>query len=494
MLVIPHQQCLSALHDFLLQSGYTSTNLADRLGLTDGLYADLSNLDPLLERTSDDGLLPLLARVFFVGWPITQEICRNYIPCNILELCISANLLVTESDTFAPNAILIPFQDTCLIACDAPRLRGHKPDAVLGPSGTTRTLAQAAFRSRTASVLDLGTGPGVLAIVAAGFSAEVTATDLNERCIEFARFNAALNGVENIDFRAGDGFAPVQGKQFSRILANPPFFLSPVKTFAFSDSPLLLDGFTRKLAAEAAVHLEPNGVFQMICEWVQVQGEPWQQRLRSWTAESGCDVFVLVGPQLNAMDYAERRSQESRKLHRQTAKDAMRERVTYFRQNGVERIFSGIITMRKRRGSNWFAALSGDVSCVTAAAIEDRMETLTLLHESSESEWLNLHFRLASDATMTQKSVLADEGWTTVSLELGKSDGIADGLKMDFPVLQAIELFDGSRTLAEIINDTAQRHGVSPVEAKARCLSLTRRLLQSGFVHPVKASDAQTAK
>jgi methylase of polypeptide subunit release factors len=491
MLVIPQQRPLSILHDFLVQSGYTGTNLSHELGLSHGLYADLSNLEPLLERTSDDALLPVLARVFFVGWPTAQDLCRKYIPYNILDVCVGANLLVQEGDTLAPQAILVPFEDTRLIACDAPRLRSNNPDAVLGPSGTTRTLAQAALRSQTTSLLDLGTGPGVLAIIAAGFSAHVTATDLNERCIEFARFNAALNGVENVEFLAGDAFAPVETRRFSRILANPPFFLAPVKTFAFSDSPLYLDGFTRKLALEASDHLEDNGVFQMICEWVQVEGEPWQQRLRSWTAESGCDVLVLLGPQLSAVDYAEKRSEESPKLHLRSRNGAMRERISYFRQNGVERIFSGIVTMRKRKGSNWFATLSGDVSPLTAVAIQSRTESLTLLHECPEPEWLTQRFRLASDTTITRKSILTDAGWTTACLELSKSDGIADALKLDMPVLQAIELFDGSRTLTEIINDVAQRQGISPGEAKARCLRLTRRLLQSSFVQAVNLQTSE---
>lgn len=493
MLVIPPQLSLSVLRDFLFESGYTSTILSQKLGLSYGLYADLSNLEPLLERTADDDLLPLLARVFFLGWPTAQDLCRKHIPANILDLFVSTNVLAPEGDTFIPNAIFVPFEDTRLIACDAPRLRSGNPDAVLGPSPTTRMLAQAALRSQTTSLLDLGTGPGVLAILAAEFSAHVIATDSNERCIEFARFNAALNGVDNIEFLTGDAFAPVEKKRFARILANPPFFLSPVQTFAFSDSPLHLDGFTRKLALEAPDHLEYNGVFQMICEWAQVDGEPWQQRLRSWTAESGCDVLVLVGPQLSATDYAEKRSQESSKLHLQTRTGTMRERINYFRQNGVERIFSGIVTMRKRKGSNWFGALSGDVSHLTAGAIQSRMETLTLLHQCPESEWLNVSFRLASDAVITQKTTLTNAGWTTY-LELAKSDGIADTLKLDLPVLQAVELFDGSRTLTEIINDVSEQQHISPAEAKARCVSLTRRLLQGSFVRPVTPTTTQTAE
>lgn len=55
------------------------------------------------------------------------------------------------------------------------------------------------------SFLDVGTGTGVLAIAAAKLfpGAVVTAYDTDIDAIEIARENARLNGVPNIDFRAG---------------------------------------------------------------------------------------------------------------------------------------------------------------------------------------------------------------------------------------------------------------------------------------------------
>jgi ribosomal protein L11 methyltransferase len=67
-----------------------------------------------------------------------------------------------------------------------------------------RTLSDAAVRGR--SVLDVGTGSGVLAMAAAKRGARVvTAVDIDPDAIDAARSSAALNeGVETVDWQVGD--------------------------------------------------------------------------------------------------------------------------------------------------------------------------------------------------------------------------------------------------------------------------------------------------
>ena len=57
------------------------------------------------------------------------------------------------------------------------------------------------------SVIDVGTGTGLLAFAAAHLwpSASVTATDIDPRAIDVTRENAAANGVEGIDLIVADG-------------------------------------------------------------------------------------------------------------------------------------------------------------------------------------------------------------------------------------------------------------------------------------------------
>lgn len=72
------------------------------------------------------------------------------------------------------------------------------------------------------SVLDVGTGCGVLAIHSALRGARVVATDYDRGALEIARANAIAHGVEDrIQFIQSDLLDKVQGK-FSLVLANLP--------------------------------------------------------------------------------------------------------------------------------------------------------------------------------------------------------------------------------------------------------------------------------
>lgn len=78
---------------------------------------------------------------------------------------------------------------------------------------------------RPLRALDLGTGSGASAVLAAARGARVVAVDLNPEAVRCARINAMLNRLEGaIDVRYGDLFAPVSGERFDLVTFNPPFF------------------------------------------------------------------------------------------------------------------------------------------------------------------------------------------------------------------------------------------------------------------------------
>jgi release factor glutamine methyltransferase len=93
---------------------------------------------------------------------------------------------------------------------------------------TTRVFLEAlAAESPTEkeTVLDLGTGTGVMAIAAARSGARVVAVDINPDAVRCARINCLLNRVdEMVVVRHGDLFRPVAGERFELVLSNPPFY------------------------------------------------------------------------------------------------------------------------------------------------------------------------------------------------------------------------------------------------------------------------------
>src|SRR3989338_9266222 len=76
----------------------------------------------------------------------------------------------------------------------------------------TPVMAKKAIVKKNDVVLDLATGSGMIGIFCADKAKKVIATDINPRAINYAKFNAILNGVESkIEFRIGDLFNPVKG-------------------------------------------------------------------------------------------------------------------------------------------------------------------------------------------------------------------------------------------------------------------------------------------
>jgi release factor glutamine methyltransferase len=78
------------------------------------------------------------------------------------------------------------------------------------------------------SVLDLGTGSGILAVTAAQKAANVLAVDLNPYAIRCAKDNAKLNHVlARMDFLQGDLFSAFQADvRFDLVLFNAPYLPS----------------------------------------------------------------------------------------------------------------------------------------------------------------------------------------------------------------------------------------------------------------------------
>lgn len=73
-------------------------------------------------------------------------------------------------------------------------------------------------------VLDLGCGYGPLGIAAAylaGPTGQVDMIDINERAVDLAKQNAALNNIDHVRVWQSDGFAAVTDV-YDWIITNPP--------------------------------------------------------------------------------------------------------------------------------------------------------------------------------------------------------------------------------------------------------------------------------
>ena len=101
-------------------------------------------------------------------------------------------------------------------------------DATLIPRPETETLVSWVLElalPNAASVLDLGTGSGAIALALASERPHwhVTALDVSEEALQVARGNAVRTRLTSVHFVQSDWYQAVTGQRFNALLANPPY-------------------------------------------------------------------------------------------------------------------------------------------------------------------------------------------------------------------------------------------------------------------------------
>jgi hypothetical protein len=204
--------------------------------------------------------------------------------------------------------------------------------------------------------LDLGTGCGIQALLAAKHSERVVATDVNERALAFAAFNAAPNGIENVELGPGNLFEPVDGERFGLLVANPPYVISPDATYAYRDRGGTRNELCQTIVRTASEHLVEGGFAHILVSWAYPPGEAdgLAEPLRDWVAGSGCDAWLLHyktdDPVTPAAGWLRPLASGSPTEH-EAALDRWLE---YLRRSGIEAVGYGAVVLRRRSGgSNW---------------------------------------------------------------------------------------------------------------------------------------------
>jgi SAM-dependent methyltransferase len=227
------------------------------------------------------------------------------------------------------------------------------PDHVLGPNPSASLLANATVRPRVGSVLDLGAGCGIQALLAARHADRVVASDLNPRAVTIASFNAALNHVA-VDCIEGDLFEPVRGQRFDLIVSNPPFVISPTASFLFRDSELGGEGIGRTIISNVAGLLNERGFCQLLTNWAHIEGVDWRERIEQAFEGCGCNAWVLAVHHAEPDIYASRWIQHLERTP-EAVGDALEEWMRYYEREHIIGFSWCVVTMRRATGPRtWF--------------------------------------------------------------------------------------------------------------------------------------------
>ena len=426
-----------------------------------------------------DGTIADTIRLLLLGRPVALDA----FPAR--ETLVELGLAVPDGDRLVPRARIVPTEGVYLAFDTFSRGDSDPPGWVGSFSPTAYWLASLTPRRRVRRALDIGTGNGVHALLAARHSDSVVATDVNRRALAFTEISAALNGITNVETRRGSLFDPVEGEVFDLITCNAPYVISPVSRWQYRDAGFPADEFSRRVVVEAAQHLADDGFASVMVSWLaEFEDEP-DEHVREWLASSGCDAWILGLSGSDPLDHAagwiERISSD------EAYEASLDEWTRYFADLGAAWITEGGVVMHRRAGSRHVVR----ADLVDEDELEFASDQIARVFAAFEAiardgdAVLDRRLRLVEDVRFDQELDHTGEITSTV---LALDEGTCPDLELEADTADALTELDGETTLDEAAERVARREELSSRETRALRRDLrtaARELLELGALEMV---------
>lgn len=479
----------------LTATGFTVAGVTALLGPLAAAALDREQALPA-QRVTDTvgGPLAALVRLFTLGDPVDATEVAAALPTLGVDGAAALGLLAPEGDALVALCDVRPYAtegSDWWVTSDLGELatgRPLRPDHVLGVGGASATLASWTPRPEVANALDLGTGCGVQALHLGAHAGRVVVTDLSERALAFARFNAALNGT-TWDVRAGSMLDPVDGERFDLVVSNPPFVITPrsgaVPLFEYRDGGASGDDLVRDLVRRVGRHLEPGGLAQLLGNWEVPRGATWQDRVGEWLDGLGLDAWVVQRETQDPAEYAETWARDGG--HHPGTADFNGMYAAWlddFAARDVEAIGFGVVTLqRPSTGREPFRDLvdaPGPVEQPMGPSVLAGMRARTWLAEHDDDAVLDLAWRCAPDVTEERHAVPGEPDPRVILLRQG--GGLRRQLLLSTVTAAFASVCDGDLPAGAAVAAIAGLLGLDDGQVRAEVVAFIRDAAADGLL------------
>ncbi|WP_028656480.1 DUF7059 domain-containing protein [Nocardioides sp. J54] len=481
------------LREALVAADFTYDAVSELLGPQAHEALSRNETTPGLRRTTDGSPLATLVRLFLLQTSVPVADAERALP-GLVDRLANAGALVQSVGEVAARLDVRPYAtdegDLWVVSDLTPGLDGVPTrvtgDYVLGISPASSSLAQLTLRHDVGTALDLGTGCGVQALHLATHSDRVVATDVNQRALAIARFNAALNDVDDkVDVRDGSFFAPVEGERFDLIATNPPFVISPAtgERLVYRDSGLPGDQVVEHIVRTAPDHLTDGGWCQVLANWVIERDRPWDERLATWLPDD-CDALVVQREVLDPASYVELWLKDSGH-HPATGGDpaAYSHRydtwLSWLEEQGVGGIGFGWINLHRTGGTTrdlleWPYDVEQPIAPAIAGWAESAAAARTVGPDS--------HLVLRSDVVQETTGAVGAEDPSTIVIR--QQRGFRRARQVDTVTAAVVGACDGDLPLGPLVDAVGQLLERDAASLREVYLPELTELVAEGFLEP----------
>ena len=494
---------IAALATDLRDARFTSESIRAAWGVAaDNAFARGTRVPALRTLKNRTDATAVLARFFVLGVAQPSSDLAAALPTLGLDGLHTLGL-VAGADLSTPTVLIRPqsFVDEAgagewWVASDLDEtaLGGALPDDhVLGVGGASLTLAALQVPTPARSVFDLGTGCGIQALRARRHAERVVATDISENALAFARFNALLNGVTDIDVRAGSLFEPVAGETFDRIVSNPPFVITPrrddVPAYEYRDGGMQGDDLVAAVFAGVGEHLAPGGIAQFLGNWEYRWGTDGLDRVRAWVENSPVplDAWVIEREQLDPAEYAALWIRDGGTVQGTAAHEQLLDAwLDDFSHRNVTAIGFGYVLLRRPlNGEPTLRRFERVTTPIPAeGTIGAHLADMLAAHDAtvalSDDELAALHLITAPDVTEKRHYLPGAEDPTVI--ELNQGSGFGRALSVDPDLAALVGACDGELSVQQINDAIAELMELDATSLRADLLPRVRELIMTGFL------------
>jgi len=505
--VVPAQPAISRLRDDLFTAGFGEESLAALWGADAAAALRRGQRGPALRALrarTGRGALATIARFFVLGLDVDRVDLELALPALGVDGAIGLGVAEPAGGAILPAVDLRPhaFVDAhgvgaWWILSDLGEVATGRPlreDHVLGVGGASMTLSALMIPSPVDSVLDLGTGCGIQALHASRHARRVVATDISARALHFARLNADLNGVTNIEFREGSMFTPVAGEWFDHIVSNPPFVITPrvdgVPAYDYRDGGMIGDALVEQVVKGAAAHLAVGGVAQLLGNWEYRGGAEAFPRIGGWidAASPAVDAWVIEREVQDPALYAETWIRDGGTRPGEAFDVLYAAWLDDFAAREVSSVGFGYLTVRRAAGSPTLRRLERVAGQLghNPTGIGQHLAVCLAAHDwqaAIDDHGLGrAHLVVATDVTEERHYWPGADDPTVMTLHQG--GGFGRSVPLDTALAAFVGACDGDLSVAAIVAALAQLLDADERALRAELLPRIRDLLVTGFLSP----------
>jgi hypothetical protein len=222
--------------------------------------------------------------------------------------------------------------------------------------------------------------------------------------------------------------------------------------------------------------LAPGGHAVLLVNWLHLEGESGDDRVRSWFEGTGCDGWVVQRELAAPEDYVTAWLRDTDETSFDTQYDAWLDALS-----GVEAVAFGVVALHRRTDSLAPQVTLDVVDQPVAATWGEEVLAHFARRPLLEGDLLALPLRLREDVRLHEVSQ-RDEGWSVDARWLQQEAGLRWNGVLDPYGSSLLAACDGRLPVGALVSVLAATTGLDADDAARQVEPVLRRLVAQGFL------------